>query len=105
MKTSTLRTPTATLAATSLSSGLSTIAPGRSREAGNVRKIALSKMVCIVSVFCVATAIISPGQTKFTSLFSFEGTNGADPHYVDLVQGIDGELYGTTYSGTGDGGK
>ncbi|HZW96999.1 MAG TPA: choice-of-anchor tandem repeat GloVer-containing protein [Candidatus Eremiobacteraceae bacterium] len=105
MKTSTHRTPSATLAATSLSSELSTIAPARSRKADNVRKITLSKMVCIVSVFCAATAIISPAQTKFSSLFSFEGTNGANPHYVDLVQGIDGELYGTTYSGTGDGGK
>jgi uncharacterized repeat protein (TIGR03803 family) len=61
-------------------------------------------MACIVSMFCAATAILSPAQTKFTSLLSFDGPNGADPHYVYLVQGIDGNLYGTTYSGTGDGG-
>jgi uncharacterized repeat protein (TIGR03803 family) len=55
-------------------------------------------------VFCAATAILSAAQTKFTSLLSFDGPNGADPHYVYLVQGTDGNLYGTTYSGTGDGG-
>jgi uncharacterized repeat protein (TIGR03803 family) len=69
-----------------------------------VRKLSRSKMACLVSVFCVATAIFSPAQIKFTSLLSFDGKNGADPHYVYLVQGIDGNLYGTTYSGTGDGG-
>jgi uncharacterized repeat protein (TIGR03803 family) len=61
-------------------------------------------MACFVSVFCAATAILSAAQTKFTSLLSFDGPNGADPHYVYLVQGTDGNLYGTTYSGTGDGG-
>jgi uncharacterized repeat protein (TIGR03803 family) len=60
-------------------------------------------MACL-SVFCAATAILSAAQTKFTSLLSFNGKNGADPHYVYLVQGTDGNLYGTTYSGTGDGG-
>ena len=69
-----------------------------------MRKFSLLKMACFVSVFCAATAIISPAQIKFTSLLSFNGKNGADPHYVYLVQGTDGNLYGTTYSGTGDGG-
>jgi len=55
-------------------------------------------------VLCAATAILSPAQTKFTSLFSFNGNNGADPHYVNLVQGADGSLYGTTYVSTGTGG-
>ena len=61
-------------------------------------------MACIVSVFCAATAIFSAAQTKFTSLLSFNGKNGADPHFVNLIQGTDGNLYGTTSTSTGSGG-
>jgi len=67
-------------------------------------KLRSSKMACIVSVFCAATAILSPAQTKFTSLLSFNGNNGANPHFVTLVQGQDGQLYGTTTVSTGSGG-
>jgi uncharacterized repeat protein (TIGR03803 family) len=63
--------------------------------------LGLAKMACIVAVFCVATATFSSAQIKFTSLLSFNGNNGADPHNVYLVQGLDGKLYGTTYSSTG----
>jgi uncharacterized repeat protein (TIGR03803 family) len=35
----------------------------------------------------------------FTTLANFNGTNGADPGYVSLVQGADGDYYGTTQSG------
>jgi len=46
---------------------------------------------------CAATAIASPAQT-FTTLNSFNDTDGANP-YAGLVQATNGDFYGTTYSG------
>ena len=57
------------------------------------------KSAFAVLLFFAATAIASSGQT-FTTLLSFDGSNGASPIYGPLVQGFDGNLYGTTY---GDG--
>jgi uncharacterized repeat protein (TIGR03803 family) len=67
-------------------------------------KLPIAKMACIISVFCVAAAIASPAQT-LTTLFSFDrgsGINGYSP-VGSLVQGIDGNFYGTTAFG-GDSG-
>jgi uncharacterized repeat protein (TIGR03803 family) len=98
MKNSTRSTRPATLVATTSLNGRST-----STSAGNP-KLSFSKMACILSVFFAATAILSPAQANFNSLLSFDGSNGANPHFVTLVQGEDGQLYGTTTVSTGSGG-
>ena len=66
-----------------------------------MKESSLLKTICIVFLFCVMTAIASLAQT-FTSLASFDGTNGSNPNYTSLVQGLDGNFYGTTeFGGTG----
>ena len=55
------------------------------------------RMACIFFSFCAATAIASPAQ-NFKTLASFDGTGGAVP-YAGLMQGTDGNFFGTTYNG------
>jgi len=51
-------------------------------------------MICVVSMFCIAATIASPGQT-FTTLVNFDLTDGSGPN-AGLVQGTDGNFYGVT---------
>src|SRR5579872_2689772 len=51
----------------------------------------------VVSLFCVTTLVASHAQT-FTSLVSFDGSDGNEPNIISLIQGTDGDLYGTTGS-------
>ena len=53
------------------------------------------KTACAICVFCAAAAIASPAQT-FTTLHIFTGADGQEPYEEPLVQGTDGNLYGTT---------
>jgi uncharacterized repeat protein (TIGR03803 family) len=55
-----------------------------------------------VFVLCAATAIDLPAQT-FTTLLSFDGTEGASP-WAGLAQGTSGDLYGVAELGGANGG-
>jgi uncharacterized repeat protein (TIGR03803 family) len=49
-------------------------------------------------LFLAPTALFLHGQT-FTTVANFNGTNGAGPGVEPLVEGLDGNFYGTTPSG------
>src|SRR5271154_2794130 len=58
----------------------------------------VSGWIFAIALFCAVMAIGAPAQT-FSSLFSFDGTDGSQPYYGSLVQGPDGNFYGTTWEG------
>jgi uncharacterized repeat protein (TIGR03803 family) len=74
----------------------------RVRIASSIREFLPYRRMCALLVLCCAIVVVSPAQT-FTPLVSFNETNGADPA-APLVQGLDGNLYGTTSTGTTSGG-
>ena len=51
-----------------------------------------------VPLFCALMAIASLAQT-FTTLVNFDGSNGNTPYLMALIQGTDGNFYGTTENG------
>ena len=59
------------------------------------------KWQCAVLIVCAASGITLSAQT-FTTVHSFTGAEGANP-YAGLVQGADGNLYGTTTDGGANG--
>ena len=72
-------------------------------KGGTVKKFNNRKRIFLVFLFFVATAIVSSAQT-FKTVVSFDGTNGEYPQLMSLVQGTDGNFYGTApEGGTGSG--
>jgi uncharacterized repeat protein (TIGR03803 family) len=61
-------------------------------------KLNWGKNAYALFLLVVTSVLALPAQT-FTSLVSFNGDNGAFPESMSLVQGTDGNLYGTAPSG------
>jgi uncharacterized repeat protein (TIGR03803 family) len=70
---------------------------GAKPDRGKMKRPNFRKIASIVSIFFAATVIAVSAQT-FTTLAAFHGTNGQSPNTA-LVQGLDGNLYGTTGTG------
>jgi uncharacterized repeat protein (TIGR03803 family) len=56
------------------------------------------KMAGAIFVLCAATAIAASAQT-FNTLVEFDGADGQEPDMMSLIQGRDGNFYGTTLEG------
>ncbi len=64
-----------------------------------MRKLDFGKIACLVAVFCIVAAVASPAQTLTTI-----ANVGGLPYLGPLVQGRDGNFFGTTSSSGGYGG-
>jgi uncharacterized repeat protein (TIGR03803 family) len=58
--------------------------------------------ILLLCISCAATAIASRAQT-LTTLANFDYSNGNQPGSMALIEGTDGNFYGTTYSGGANG--
>jgi uncharacterized repeat protein (TIGR03803 family) len=76
--------------------------PQQDNHASPRRAPMTKRVACVVLLLCAA-AVAASAQT-FTTIAAFDGTNGSEPSSGFLVQGFDGNLYGTTvYGAAGDG--
>jgi|SRR5579862_2435825 len=72
------------------------------RRAASALAMSHGRNACAVFVLCATTASFLPAQT-LTTLHNFNGADGAKS-WAAVVQGTDGNLYGTTYDGGSNGG-
>ena len=65
------------------------------------RRLSQKKVLISVRTVCFLSILgsVAVSAQVFTNLVSFNGSNGFGPHYVSLVQGRDGNLWGTTEGG------
>jgi uncharacterized repeat protein (TIGR03803 family) len=69
-------------------------APLPNRVVETIGKLGLAKLACLAFAFCLVAAIAAPAQT-YTTIYSFTGlVAGYGPG--SLVQGFNGNFYGTT---------
>jgi uncharacterized repeat protein (TIGR03803 family) len=81
-----------------LASSTTPAASKHKRIPGTANQLSAWKTVRALFLFCATTVIASPAQV-FTTLASFDGTDGDFPRFGSLVQGFDGSFYGTTWFG------
>ena len=67
------------------------------------RRIAFLGLILAAAIASAQERQPTLNAVKFKTLVSFDGTDGGNP-YSQLVQGIDGHLYGTTATGGANGG-
>ncbi len=78
-------------------SRLKAIASSYRQRVGDMQKHRVLSQTILGIAFCLAMATLSTAQ--LTTLHSFDGTDGANPYRESLVQGADGNFYGTTETG------
>ena len=65
-----------------------------------IRLRAASTALALAAVLLLVVVASQPAQAQtFDTLYSFDGKDGANPYYGAVVQGVDGNFYGTTERG------